>query len=716
MRKILNLCLLSATLFLATGCTVHLKLGRWDLSKSITPAPTPYCTTEKTQGTPFAGGDGSAGNPYAICTGTQLDQVRTSPTSYFILKADIDLQGITFTPFAHFGGQFDGDGKTIANFTATDTGGTGIALILSIENGASIKKLKMTGANISSTSGTAVLALQSDSSTITFDQIQISGTLNGPFQSGGFVGFANGPITISNSSANLALTAGGSGSDVGGFIGQSLDQVTISNSSIQGTFTGMSGSVGGFIGSSSGLSNFSNSSANVSITSNNNNIGSFIGFSSNTVTISDSSAQGTISASSGNSGGVLGYLSSGTVNMTNVSSSVSVSSSGSGYMGGLVGYSNNTSLATYDHCSGSGTVTGANVLGGLIGSTNAFTMTYSSTNGTVRGSSYGIGGLVGVGQTGSGDPITISDSSSSATVTDSGTSNPYGMGGLLGAVNGGSDAFVILRSHATGNVGSTINGCDEVGGLVGYVTGSTTLTVTDSWASGQITADYEVGGLLGSTNGTVTVQNSYATGNVISRTGQEGGLIGGSYSGSITLQKTYATGNVTATDIHSSTNIGGLIGLLATAGSVDRSYSLGNVTGYGQMGGFIGQLNSTSASVTNSYARGSVTGTDSSSYYIGGLIGSLSGGTISTSYSLGVVSAPAGASGVGNLVGDSFVTCDTDSTFWNSDTSLIVPSACGAAKTTAQLKTQSTFDNGTANWDFSSIWTMTSSDGYPTFQ
>src|SRR5699024_619962 len=73
----------------------------------------------------FAGGSGTAADPYLIETAEQLDKVRDYRTSHFKLMADIDLgvapynQGEGWEPIGMngqpFGGTFDGDNKTISN-------------------------------------------------------------------------------------------------------------------------------------------------------------------------------------------------------------------------------------------------------------------------------------------------------------------------------------------------------------------------------------------------------------------------------------------------------------------------------------------------------------------------------------------------------------------------------------------------------------------------
>ena len=78
----------------------------------------------------FAGGDGSADDPYRITSARQLDNMheegvlKSQQKVYFRLAADIDLGGIDWVPLNYASPyayliDFDGDGHTISNFMST---------------------------------------------------------------------------------------------------------------------------------------------------------------------------------------------------------------------------------------------------------------------------------------------------------------------------------------------------------------------------------------------------------------------------------------------------------------------------------------------------------------------------------------------------------------------------------------------------------------------
>ncbi|ADG93729.1 filamentous hemagglutinin family outer membrane protein [Arcobacter nitrofigilis DSM 7299] len=129
----------------------------------------------------------------------------------------------------------------------------------------------------------------------------------------------------------------------------------------------------------------------------------------------------------------------------------------------------------------------------------------------------------------------------------------YVVGGLVGY----NDHSTITNSYATGNV----SGDDTVGGLVGLNKYS---SITNSYATGKVSGDNTVGGLVGKNSSSSQITNSYATGNVSGNT-HGGGLVGfneystiiNSYWDIDTTGQTNGVGlgsSAGATGIYSSTN------------------------------------------------------------------------------------------------------------------------------------------------------------------
>ena len=271
---------------------------------------------------------------------------------------------------------------------------------------------------------------------------------------------------------------------------------------------------------------------------------------------------------------------------------------------------------------------------------------------------------------------------------------PYYAGGLAGLSNYGD----INNCCSTGSIISA-GGTDEVGGLVGVneYGNISNCASTVSVNAGNYAFDF--GGLVGDNYGGAVI-NCYATGNVegTSKVRGEylsgfGGLIG--YNNLGEINDCWASGNVTGTTNASLGAVGcwfgGLVG--DNDGIISRCCATGNVTGIGGAGSFGGLAGINESSISNCYAMGNVTGVGSNAF--GGLTGS-NGGNISNCYSVGFVSVDLASSYFGGLLG--LNSGAITASFWDVQTSGQTTSAGGTGKTTAEMKTLSTFTD--AGWDF----------------
>ena len=158
-------------------------------------------------------------------------------------------------------------------------------------------------------------------------------------------------------------------------------------------------------------------------------------------------------------------------------------------------------------------------------------------------------------------------------------------GGLAGYVTDGT----VENCYVTG----TVRGVGNVGGLVGYLGGSTA-TVRNCYSEARVNGAGSVGGLIGTNIAGATVTNSYATGTVSGNGGSIGGLVGD--LGSATVANCYATGAVSG-----NTNVGGLVGYGNVNGifiSIVNSVALNpdiesTVSGAGRILGGARNINST---------------------------------------------------------------------------------------------------------------------------
>ena len=143
-----------------------------------------------------------------------------------------------------------------------------------------------------------------------------------------------------------------------------------------------------------------------------------------------------------------------------------------------------------------------------------------------------IGGLIGTMRAVAGNSsVTVSRSYSLGNVTYSGTGahTIYGVGGLVGSVTGNT-SVVFNNVFAAGNVvaGSANAASWGYGGLIGFaeMDSAGNLSITDSYATGNVAGKSYVGGLVGTGNN-VTLNRVYASGTVTGNAGQIGGLISG---------------------------------------------------------------------------------------------------------------------------------------------------------------------------------------------
>ncbi|MFA6619012.1 MAG: GLUG motif-containing protein [Candidatus Neomarinimicrobiota bacterium] len=229
----------------------------------------------------------------------------------------------------------------------------------------------------------------------------------------------------------------------------------------------------------------------------------------------------------------------------------------------------------------------------------------------------------------------------------------------------------------------------------------------------NITGDIFVGGLVGYI-WTSTITNCYSTGQM-SGTEFVGGLVGYNFESAIT--NCYSTGQMSGTKI-----IGGLVGYNDRNSTVNNCYSTGDVSGTIQVGGFLGYSNS--STIRNCYNMGSVTRSSGTGTSLAGFCGYSANDTIENSYSTGSVSYTGDTDPTDKgFVGEEYRDGSFGSNFFDSGASNQSTSTGASAKTTAEMKTESTFTD--AGWDFigestngtDDIWKIDNdnNDGYPYF-
>ncbi|MFA7123514.1 MAG: GLUG motif-containing protein [Candidatus Delongbacteria bacterium] len=189
-----------------------------------------------------------------------------------------------------------------------------------------------------------------------------------------------------------------------------------------------------------------------------------------------------------------------------------------------------------------------------------------------------------------------------------------------------------------------------------------------------------------------------------------GGLAGALFSSS-EVNNCCCTGSVS-----SSWYVGGLVGK-SESSVITKSFTKGSVEGYTLTGGLVG-WNMTSE-INDSFSQSSVIGKyHETNGQIGGLVGRHNAGAvINNCYSTGKVT---GFENVGGFIG-TVDDGDVENSYWDTETSGMTTSIAGIGKKTAEMKTLSTFTdsgwdfqgetvNGTEDiWDIDPL----SNDGYP---
>ena len=245
-----------------------------------------------------------------------------------------------------------------------------------------------------------------------------------------------------------------------------------------------------------------------------------------------------------------------------------------------------------------------------------------------------------------------------------------------------------------GLINCQVNGGSIVGGLVGANKDSS--TVSNSYSTGSIFgADNYVGGLVGDNVNYSTLSNCYSMGNVLGNSAV-GGLVG--YDKNSTIRNCYSADSVSGDRC-----VGGLVGENDDS-MINNCYSTCNITANSAVGGIAGY--NSSSTVSNCYSRGSVSGKSS----VGGIAGYTSLTTVSNCYSTGRVSDGFYAGGLVGLNNESYRVVNS---FWDIQTSGLNTSHGGTGKTTAEMKTKSTFV--IVGWDFDTTWAIAAdyNDGYP---
>jgi hypothetical protein len=262
--------------------------------------------------------------------------------------------------------------------------------------------------------------------------------------------------------------------------------------------------------------------------------------------LSDLTVSDSVSVSGAPAGGVIGRATydggglDGTESLTirSIRSGATVGGSSSKEVGGLAGFVDTQGTVTITDVDVSGdATTSGDMAGGLIGqlftrSPFDITITDVRAAGDATATTR-VGGLIGYiwSNPGVDNSLTIRR----ALATGDVTAREGDAGGAIGLLRTFRGPFALTE---VGTTGSVTAGTSKAGGLVGAVdtwafseTDPASLTITDSYALGDVNGDTSVGGMIGdvytqATGKTVSIVDSFASGAVSATTSGDGSLIG----------------------------------------------------------------------------------------------------------------------------------------------------------------------------------------------
>jgi hypothetical protein len=183
----------------------------------------------------FAGGDGSSANPYVICNADQLNNVRTSLASSYVVKSDIELSAyINWLPIGDntnpFAGTLDGQNFVISNLKIDRATTDYVGLFGYTASGSVIQKVKLDNVNVKGKNYVGALVGYNKAS---LTQISSTGIVAGAVAAGGLIGRSD-LSTLSKLSSICSVTA--TSLLAGGLIGQ-LVSSSIIDSYAKGSVT-----------------------------------------------------------------------------------------------------------------------------------------------------------------------------------------------------------------------------------------------------------------------------------------------------------------------------------------------------------------------------------------------------------------------------------------------------------------------------------------------
>lgn len=239
--------------------------------------PVPVVTAAGANGS-FAGGTGTASDPYLVATKEHLDNVRQYPNGHFMQTVDIAfaesdfVEGGAFynagagwlpigsqtTPFS---GTYHGNGYTISGLRSYGDNDY-IGLFSYVDGGAVIRGVTLTGVSLQGTRyvGGIAACVNAEAGAVSISDCSVSGSLAGKSYVGGFIGIGRGTagsLSVRNCVNRAGIDVYSNGDGCGGIAG-GLSGATITRCVNYGAVDGVpfsedrgTASLGGIVGHAS---------------------------------------------------------------------------------------------------------------------------------------------------------------------------------------------------------------------------------------------------------------------------------------------------------------------------------------------------------------------------------------------------------------------------------------------------------------------------------
>ena len=611
-----------------------------------------------------------------ISSASEMQKLRNSfPKSEFILRNDIDMSGMDWTP-VNFSGTLDGAGHKIKNLTINASNGD---LALFNKMSGTVKDLVFENVNIKSTSYTLVrVATVAVEMTGTVSNVKIlSGSIGGEMtESGGIAATVTGRIENSENRASIGGGTSVTDGIAGGIAARVQNPAVLDYCTNYGKISGYRylGGIASIVGSNVTISNCTN---NGEVTGK-ERIGGLISTIDGSPTLASLTNNGQVTATSDYCGGIVSYASFGGGVIYDTVFSNTAAITGTNYTGGIIGYCKSytywaswsweSTTFTISKFSNSGTIKGSEYTGGVFGyldvwaqskngtCTNALTATDITNAANITGKSF-VGGIAGYAHTTS-TVSKFSECSSSGEIN-----GEYYIGGLAGKLESiiiDSCSNTNTRINATGYLVDGTVYHAYIGGYVGY--GYAVENCINDISITYSNRGNCVGGIAGYLN---NVANNCQNNGTISAVKSEyvGGIAGYSdVSGGITMAYLTNTAAITGTNY-----TGGIFGYCksytywaswsweSTTFTISKFSNSGTIKGSNYSSGIIGYLSVTAQSKNGTCAN-ILTATDISNSarvsgmsYLGGIFGSVN--TTSTSSVLTDPISTGKCSGTGDHIG-----------------------------------------------------------------